>query len=376
MLKKIIMGTLIMLPLAPLVAAEPSIESDNVRITMQIQSLNDSYTKTLNGSSLIFDALIPLSADNQQINFVDAQIGYFNKLFQTYSLGFGHREASVDKVYGVYGFYDYQRALSGRYYHRVNIGMELLAEEWSLRSNFYLYPGENTHKIRDISRTATTIVSLYEQVYSGTDVVLGHNLGIENFNAYIGYYNFGGTIKGNKLRLEYQVNERVAFNASVQHDTHRGTLTRAGISVFMGQAISPTNSLAQRLRAPIIRDLTVAARQYLETATLVAKIAENESSVHDNPAVNSEEDTNEFVEKTPEENTEEVVNVIPETPVEEVIEEIGDKYCAYMVRTRIPGIDGKPDTTGPLKIYNCEFYDESYGEILGTIDTPPRSWLY
>ena len=297
--RKVILIAIGLAPFTQLVALGAALELKESHVTAEIKTVQSDYSnKPYNSSNITLEAMTPFKRDSNSVSSIAMQMSYFDKLYQTYGLGVAQRNVIGDKVYGLYGFYDYQKSLNDHIYHRFNVGFELMAEKWLLRTNFYLYPNSNAHKIRDISSTTTSLVAEVEQAYSGAEVEWGHELGLKGLNGYAAYYNYGNKIIGAKLRLEYQINTHVALMASTQHDAARGHLTSAGIIVFMGQAVSGSNSIADRLQRPIVRDMTVLAEQYQQRT--------NQASTE---STSSEEVTPEATPTVPDE--------APEAPVDD-----------------------------------------------------------
>lgn len=244
-------------PFMTLMAETLDPDLKNTRLSAQIQTVTSDYNQNISSSNTSVDLLMPLFGDNKQITFLDAQMSIADQLYQTYSMGFGHRMSERNIVYGIYGFYDYQKSLTANTYHRFTMGAELLAQDWSLRSNFYLYPNTQQHRIAEIKLTDLITAQVYEQAVSGVEIELGHTLWLDNLTGYLSYYQYGNMIKGLKARFEYQVNPHVALTLSAQRDPARGTIASAGVMIFIGQDVSKTNSLLDRLYAPVSRDMTV-----------------------------------------------------------------------------------------------------------------------
>lgn len=250
----------------------------NSQLTLDIATINSDYTNTKNSSNVSTNLLVPFSGNSRQINFINAQISYFDKLYQTYGLGIGHRKAIDDTVYGIFGVYDYQISLNDNVFKRANVGLELLTKEWSIRTNFYFYLDSNKKQLSQSRSTSDNIITEYEQVYSGTDVELSRSLGLKGLQGYLGYFNYGNTITGGKLGANYQVSNTVALFFGTQHDSQRGMMAFLGIKVALGSGSSRNNTILDRLYAPVKRDMSVFAVTKIVSRT-VAQNANTEDGV-------------------------------------------------------------------------------------------------
>lgn len=267
MLKQVILAGIGLVPFHYYASETLDIEMNEPRAIVGVQTSSSDKNTRYNNSVLNVDMLMPLSADKKHLTFVNVQTSYYNNLHWLYSAGIGHRNVDNNIVYGIYGFYDKLRSVNANDYDRFNLGIELLAQEWSVRTNFYFLPNTGEKKIGG-STTSTAVITQYEQAYSGAEIELGHNLGLEGLTGSVSHYNYGNVIKGNKLKLGYLVNNYISLTTSVQHDNVQGTVVKAGLSLFMGSVPSRKNSIFDRLRAPVVREMTLPVFEY---ETLVPK---------------------------------------------------------------------------------------------------------
>lgn len=217
------------------------------------------------------DAMVPFYGDNSQIFFTDVQAYKYGDQYETVGIGLGHRGIVKNAIFGVYGFYDYQKSETNKTYGRLSFGIERLTETWDVLANFnyYIFEDKNDLVKQNIVSGGTeghNVFYIYnydtEKVYSGANFEVGRSLGTPHLRGYLGAYTYGGKINGTSARLQYQINQNITFTASTQHDSTRGWLTTAGIQYWIGKGSSYGDdfNLADRLRDPIMRDMTVTAK--------------------------------------------------------------------------------------------------------------------
>ena len=218
------------------------------------------------------DAMFPIFGNASQFSYANLQGYIYGTQYKTGSIGGGHRFLFQEAIYGAYGFYDYQISSSDFSYDRYNLGVERLSNDIDVRANFYYYPIDSnqlTYRLSDtplngfISNNnifytypyATEVV-----VTSGADIEIGRALGFDQLRGYVGYYNYGSNvIEGMRARLTYDINQRWQLTASTQHDNARGWLTYGGLSYWFGTPKASFNNIADRMRDPVVRDMTIAA---------------------------------------------------------------------------------------------------------------------
>ena len=217
------------------------------------------------------DGMMPFYGDNSHIWFTDLQAYKYGSQYETVGLGLGHRGIVDNAIYGVYGFYDYQKSENSKTYGRVSLGLERLTETWDVLANFnyYVFKTKN-NLVNEGAQTGGTegndVFYIYafdtEKVYSGANIEVGRTLGLANLRGYVGAYTYGGKVNGLSARLQYKINQNISFTASTRHDNARGWLTTAGIQYWIGKSSSYSDdvNLADRLRDPIVRDMTIAGR--------------------------------------------------------------------------------------------------------------------
>lgn len=216
------------------------------------------------------DAMMPFYGNNSHIWFTDFQAYQYGTQYQTLGVGIGHRGIVDNAIYGVYGFYDYQKSEEKKTYGRISVGLERLTETWDILANFnyYVFKDKNdlvNQGIESGGYEGNDIFFIYaydsEKVYSGAKIEIGRSLGNPHLRGYVGAYTYGGKINGTSARVQYQINQNISFTASTQRDSARGWLTTAGIQYWIGKVSSYSDdfNLSNRLRDPIMRDMTVAA---------------------------------------------------------------------------------------------------------------------
>lgn len=264
-MKKITLTTLTALGLIPfsLLANSHSLVNplEDYRIIADIQQ-----GEQLSGS---IDAMLPFAGNDQHIWYGDLQAYQYAKQYQTIGIGGGYRGIYNNAIYGFYGFYDLQRSKTAKHYQRGSIGFERLSATWDVLANFNVYTfKDKTDLINQgiqsgyIDGNDIYFRNLYdtEKVHNGGKIEIGRSLGSSKLRGYVGAYKYGGGIAGGSLRLNLQINKRITLTAYTQRDSVRGWLTMGGIQYWFGQRNSynaPFN-LTQRLRDPVVRDMTIA----------------------------------------------------------------------------------------------------------------------
>lgn len=276
MIKKIIRTSLLfsVLPLSCLDAA-PSAAGANDPEKLSDYSRGIVGYQFGNKNGFTLDVFVPIAGDLTEFWFINPQAYTYDSLYRTYSLGFGHRQAANDTVYGAYAYYDKQRSPQQFYYDRMNLGFQSLGKDWAWNANLYWYGTPSAHNVADQGISQASIVGneieylhqfLNEEAYSGISAEIGRRI-FDTMFAYAGYYSYSQIINGTKFRLEYNLNNGLMLGASTQFDKARGWLHTININYWIGKKLSGKNSITDRMRAPIVRDTTVAAYSYQTNVT-------------------------------------------------------------------------------------------------------------
>lgn len=274
MIKKIIRTSLLSIGLIPLstldAAPRNEVRDDNNNILQYSRAIGSFQYSNDDNKGFTFDALIPLAGNTSQFWFMNAQAYSYDNLYRTYGLGFGHRQAVNDNVYGVYAFYDKQRSPQQLYYDRFNVGFQSLGKDWAWNANLYWYGGNTNSQTLDKGISSASLNGnnidyvhdfAQEEVYSGISAEIGRRI-FDTMFAYAGYYSYGQMINGSKFRIEYNMDNGLTFGASTQFDKARGWLNTVNFGYWLGKKLSNKNTALDRMRAPIARDMTVAAYSY------------------------------------------------------------------------------------------------------------------
>lgn len=268
-MQRIVRATLVALGIMPL-----SLFADSADYSLS-ESLSESRLivaaeqgKYFGGSA---DAMIPLLGSQEHLLYTDLQAYQYGKQYRTLGAGLGYRQIWGEAIYGMYGFYDWQRSENRQEYRRVNVGFERLSETWDVRANYSLQVGKEKVIILDQGLTASSysgnsITNRHdydrEEVYDGGSVEVGRTLGSQALRGFVGGYAYGSNIRGASARFEYQLNDRITLTANGQHDDARGWLASGGVQYWIGKTGNTSKhfSLSNRLRDKVVRDMTVAAK--------------------------------------------------------------------------------------------------------------------
>ena len=276
MLKKLTKITLLALGLTPLAFAADASEENRVEVADYWRGIAEFQHANNQTNGFALDSFVPIYGNLNEFWYVNAQVYSYDKLYRTYSLGLGHRQRVKDSVYGAYVFYDRQRSAEEQYYDRINVGIERMDKDWSFRYNLYWYGSPKIKTLTDTTTSANIIGNnivytenyMIEEVYSGMSADIGYHFD-EGLSVHAGYYTYGQLINGSKIGIEYDMVEHVTLKAGAQYDTARGWLTSFSLSYWFGNHESKDNSILDRMRAPVYRDMTVAAYTHEEDDTTV-----------------------------------------------------------------------------------------------------------
>ncbi len=268
-MQKITRATLTAIGLLPFSLFADSAKLDSIDVMRESRVIAELQQGKKTGGFI--DGMIPFYGNNEHIWFTNLQAYKYGNQYQTYGLGLGHRAIVDDAVYGLYGFYDWQQSENKKNYGRVSVGVERLTDTWDVRANFSYYVFKDTNKLLDEGLQSSFIEgnNIYnrhyydaEKIYSGVSAEVGRTLGTPDLRGYVGAYTYGGEINGVSARLQYQVTDRISLVAAGQHDTVRGWLATGGIQYWIGASRNTGNeaTLADRLRDPIVRDMTLPAK--------------------------------------------------------------------------------------------------------------------
>lgn len=158
------------------------------------------------------------------------------------NLGGGGRvySQSLNRVFGVYGFFDYDER-NHNPYHQGSVGFDSLGDWLDFRGNLYL---PNT-EYRGVSARAFGLSNDLgrERALEGGDAEIGIVLP-EAFNTqsrvYLGYYHFNAADEprweGWRVRVESYWSTNVMSDIQIYDDRDRGTFVVVGIGVFFQNA--------------------------------------------------------------------------------------------------------------------------------------------
>lgn len=104
---------------------------------------------------------------------------------------------------------------------------------------------------------------LNELVHSGADAELGYSIN-PAISVYAGGYYYSDKLSGYKARIRYRFAGHVELNAATQYDDARGWLTTFGLGYWLGKPFSDDNTVLDRLRENVVRDMTVATTEQIK----------------------------------------------------------------------------------------------------------------
>ena len=256
-MNKIVQSTLIALGVLPFSVLADAIDLEPFRQSRLILEFEQIQ---LGGEA---DALIPVHGTADNFFYTNLIASQFGNTYQTFSAGLGHRQIINNAIYGYYAYYDRQKSKANLHYNRISGGAERLGMTWDMRANFYVYPGNNSHTVENTTAFVEGNGIYYNQAFStykvgsGGDFEIGRTLGLDDLRGYAGGYFFTQDIQGPRVRATYNLTPRWQFSGLVQYDEARGWLGMTGISYTLGR-IDTTHTILDRIREPVVRDLTVA----------------------------------------------------------------------------------------------------------------------
>lgn len=199
--------------------------------------------------------------------------------------------------FGAYGFFDYRRSESGRFFHQATFGVEALSADWDLRANGY-FPFGDTEKgsrvgggapFAELANGTIQVVTpgtfeLVERALRGADAEVGWRLpvfpaeSLAQLRAYAGGFWFeGGTdvgdIYGPRGRLELSFDDalgiggaRFTLGGEVQHDNLRGTqayaMARLRVPLQAVDRAAPRLTAQEaRMTERVVRDVDIVVGQ-------------------------------------------------------------------------------------------------------------------
>lgn len=210
------------------------------------------------------------------------------------NLGGGYRYFvdSADRVFGVYGFLDFDESYGGASAEQIGIGIETLGPMWDFRANGYFPLDSDPRFVRLNALTGPPVFSgnnlilngnaLFDRSMTGGDAEIGVPLldpsAFGRLRAYFGAYAYEGEKEnqaGGRVRLEGHVNEHVTLGASFMHDDTNGDMVTMAVDIRGWNSRLPGMNNRQvsnkaKMFLPAVRQYRIAQERYLDTITTEA----------------------------------------------------------------------------------------------------------
>ncbi len=193
---------------------------------------------------------------------------------------------SSNRVFGAYGFLDFDESARDNRYEQITLGVETLGQMWDFRLNGYFPLDDDAHfeGIRTLGGNpvfqGNNLVFLgtafFEKPMPGADVEWGFPLldpsAFGRLRTYFGGYVYDSEEKnpaGVRVRLESHVNEHVTLGAAFYHDDVNGGMATASLDIRGWSRSLPglnnkTPSNEAKLYLPVVRNYRIAAETYVD----------------------------------------------------------------------------------------------------------------
>lgn len=261
----------------------------------------DYYFTSSPHNTIFARGFIPFSQDANNLLYLDARALLKQKgIAREGNLGFGYRHlnASNNKMFGAYMFYDRKRSTDGSMFSQMTFGAEYWLDRYFLGANFYLPVGA-----RSVTYTTPTYSSALQTVSPnvfnilvtktnnnvtdvamvGGDVTLAYQP-TDNFTGYGGFFYFHSSSNSYSLpimcgpfaRIRYSVftkpSQRLGYinelslESQIQYDKVRKTVWYAGLRLTFAFGGSRLNRMQQHMVDPALRDIDVVSATNASTS--------------------------------------------------------------------------------------------------------------
>ena len=196
---------------------------------------------------------------------------------------------SLDRIFGIYGYYDNdQNSLNNRY-SQFNLGGETLGEWWDLRGNGYFLNATNDNFVSPLgiggnpyfvgNSLAFNGLSLRDQSMGGGDMEVGVPVSASTqwLRAYSGVYAYRTSEQntfGYRGRIEAMVSNDLTLGVVINQDRLWGTNLNATIdfrfSGFQPTRYFPNLTTRERMLNPVQRNWRVATHTYTQRVDVAA----------------------------------------------------------------------------------------------------------
>ncbi|WP_397568893.1 right-handed parallel beta-helix repeat-containing protein [Schlesneria sp. T3-172] len=196
---------------------------------------------------------------------------------------------SLDRIFGVYGYYDDDENYLNNRYSQFNVGAETLGEWWDLRGNGYFVNGSNDNFVAPLgisgnpyfvgNSLAFNGLQLRDQSMSGGDMEFGVpvSASAQWLRAYSGFYAYRTSEQntfGYRGRVEAMISNDLTVGLVINQDRLWGTNLNATVdfrfSGFQPTRYFPNLSVRERMLNPVQRNWRVATHTYNQQVDIAA----------------------------------------------------------------------------------------------------------
>ena len=196
---------------------------------------------------------------------------------------------SLDRIFGVYGYYDNDQDNYNNRYSQYTVGAETLGQWWDLRGNGYFVNGSQDNMVTCLgvggspfyvgNQIAFLGQQLNNQALGGGDVEFGIPVApnAQWLRAYSGVYAYRSSQQetfGYRGRVEAMLSNDLTVGVIVSQDRLWGTNVNATIDFkfagFLPTRYFPNMTTRQRMLNPVQRNWRVATHTYVENVNIAA----------------------------------------------------------------------------------------------------------
>jgi len=199
---------------------------------------------------------------------------------------------SANRLFGVYGFMDFDENFANNNVEQFGFGFETLGTMWDFRANGYI-PTDTDHQFMRLNQllgppvfSGNTILlngnAFFERSMGGGDAEFGVPLldpsAFGRLRAYFGGYAYDAEEEaqiGGRVRLESHVNEHITLGAAFMHDDVNGDMVTMAVDIRSWRSSLPNlnnRSIDNRakLYLPVVRQYRIANDRFLKNITAPA----------------------------------------------------------------------------------------------------------